>query len=117
MEEQDPSVGPTHRHGDPKPFEFAIGDSENIAAIEAHIEKWIGKPATVFHELISDKVHIDIHIIPPSESRRCYTLVTSGMSDRPMKAPEQRPDLAYAELFLSLPPDWKMADEDWKQSK
>lgn len=63
---------------------------------------------TVFHEIISDKVHIDIHVVAPSKKFPWYTLVTSGMSDVPMRAPEQYPDLAFAELFLCLPPDWKM---------
>lgn len=114
MSEQDPRVGPTHRHGEPKPFEMAIGDSENIHAISEHIERWVGPPATVFHELISDKVHIDIHIVGPTERHPFYTLVTSGMSDLAMKAPEGHPEWSYAELYLCLPADWKMSQEDWK---
>lgn len=117
MNEQDPSVGPTHRYGQPKEFEMAIGDSENIQAISDHIERCIGQPATVFHEIISDKVHIDVHIVEPSDRFPWYTLVTSGMSDRPMKAPEQCADLAYSELYICLPPDWPMGDEDWKLDK
>ena len=117
MNEQDPRIGPTIRHGEAKPFEFAAGDSENIEAIGAHIERWIGKPATVFHELISDKVHIDVHIVPPSDKFPFYTLVTSGMSDLRMHPPEQFKDKAYAELFLCLPRDWKMSDQDWKASR
>jgi hypothetical protein len=115
MEDQDPEIGPTIRHNDPpKPFEFAVGDSENIDAISAHIEKWVGTPDTVFHELVSDKVHIDVHIVKPSTQRPYYTLVTSGMSDRRMKGPEEHPEFAYSELFLCLPPDWKMSQEEWK---
>ena len=114
MNEQDPEVGPTHRHGEPKPFEMAIGDSENIDAISEHIGQWIGEPATVFHELISDKVHIDVHIVAPTEEQPYYTLVTSGMSDRAMAAPEEYSDLSYAELYVCLPPTWKMSEADWK---
>ena len=112
MSEQDPTIGPTYRHGEPKPFEFAIGDSENIEAISAHIEQWIGKPASVFHELVSDKVHIDVHVVPPSEKFPWYTLVTSGMSDLPMAAPEEKPEWAHAELYLCLPPDWKLDGDE-----
>ena len=117
MDEQDPEIGPTHRYGEPEPFEMAFGDSENIEAIGQHIERWVGKPATVYHELVSDKVHIDVHIVEPTAERPFYTLITSGMSDRPMKAPESRPDWAYAELFLCLPSDWKMSSEDWKSQQ
>jgi hypothetical protein len=117
MDEQDPSVGPTYRHGEPKPFEMAMGDSENIEAISQHIEQWLGTPATVFHELISDKVHIDVHIVEPSENFPWYTLVTSGMSDLPMKAPEAAADMTFAELFICLPPDWKMHQKDWESER
>ncbi len=115
MNEQDPEVGPTYHYDKPKPFEFAIGDEGTIQSVDQHIEKWIGKPDTVYHEIISDKVHIDVHIVNPSERFLCYTLVTSGMSDLPMRAPPSHADLAYAELFLCLPPDWKMGQEQWKQ--
>jgi hypothetical protein len=117
MSDQDPSIGPTYRHGDAKPFEFAMGDSENIEAISAHIERWIGKPDSVFHELISDKVHIDVHMVAPSEKFPWHTLVTSGMSDRPMRAPEEHPEWSYAELFICLPPDWKLEGEDAKEER
>ncbi len=114
MDPQNAKVGPTLRHQAPKPFEFAVGDSVNIEAIGAHIERHIGKVATVFHELVSDKVHIDVHIVPPSAQRPYYTLVTSGMSDRPMTAPAGAEDFAHAELCLCLPPDWPMGDAAWK---
>lgn len=116
MDQQDPGVGPILRHQAAKPFEFAIGDSANIEAIDAHIEKHIGKVDTVFHELISDKVHIDIHIVAPTAERPYYTLVTSGMSDRAMTTPPGAEDFAHAELCLCLPPDWPMGDEAWKNN-
>jgi hypothetical protein len=117
MNEQDPKIGPTYRHGAPKAFEMAQGDSENIEVISHHIERWIAKPATVFHELISDKVHIDVHIVEPSERFPWYCLVTSGMSDLPMRAPESHGDSQYAELFVCLPREWKMGQEDWKSER
>lgn len=116
MDQQDPGVGPTLRHQAAKPFEFAIGDSENIEAITAHIERHIGKVQNVFHEIVSDKVHIDVHIVAPTAERPCYTLVTSGMSDRPMTAPDGAESFRHAELCLSLPPDWPMGDEAWKNN-
>ena len=39
------------------------------------------KPS-VFHELVSDIVHIDVNIIPSDNGRDYYVLWTSGMSDR-----------------------------------
>ncbi len=93
---------------------MAMGNEQNIAAIEAHIEKHLGPSPTVFHELISDKVHIDLHVVPPTEARPFYSVVTSGMSDKPMNVPEGCEELRYAELMICLPPDWPMEDKDWK---
>ena len=47
------------------PFEMAIGDSENIEAISEHIAEHIGPVDSVFHEIISDLVHIDVHVVKP----------------------------------------------------
>jgi len=108
------SGNPILRHGQPKNFEMAAGDSENIEQISQHITKHIGEPATVFHEILSHLVHIDVHVVAPTEARPFYTLVTSGMSDKPMAVPEGCEELRHAELMLCLPPDWPMEQESWK---
>jgi len=59
-----------------------------IEQISDHVERHIGPIESVFHEIISDTVHVDVHFVPPTEARPWTTLVTSGMSDRPMAAPE-----------------------------
>lgn len=101
-----------HRHQERKGgFKFASGDSENIERISNHIERHIGTPDSVFHELVSDLVHIDIHIVQPTEERPFYTLVTSGMSDQRMSPPGEVAHLGYAELCLSLPADWPVGNE------
>src|SRR6185295_19871223 len=92
------SGDPIYRHQREKPFEPARGDEQNIEAIAAHIEKHIGPPDSVFHEIISDLVHIDVHFVAPAPERNFRTLVTSGMSDRPMNAPEGAEHLRYAEM-------------------
>jgi hypothetical protein len=95
--EQSESGAPIYRYEKrSREFEFAVGDSENIEKISEHIERYVGPIATVYHEIISDLVHIDIHIIEPTPERPCYTLVTSGMSDIAMNCPEQYPDLKYS---------------------
>jgi hypothetical protein len=88
-------------------------DADAIEKIEAHIAKYIGEPANVFHEIVSDLVHIDVHIVGPTAARDWYTLVTSGMSDRPMTVPEGAEDFRFAELMLSLPADWS-TESLWK---
>ena len=63
----------------------------------------------VFHEIISDFVHIDVHILRPTEEQNFYFVYTTGMSDLPMTMPEElsdREDLKYAELYTFMPSNW-----------
>ncbi len=69
---------------------------------------------TVFHELGSDIVHIDVHVLEPTPEGNFYVLFTTGMSDLPMTLPGEiadREDLKYAELYLLLPPDWDLKED------
>lgn len=83
-----------------------------LEEISAHIERHIGPIQMVFHEILSDTVHIDIHHVAPGEGRPMHTLVTSGMSDLPMKTPN--PEVpCHLELMIHLPPDWRISEKDW----
>ena len=95
-----------------KEFELAIGQ-DSINDITDHIERYVGKIDMVYHEIISDKVHIDIHVVNPTKAKPYYTLVTSGMSNKPMNT---RGDDAnpYMELCISLPSDWKLNHTDFE---
>lgn len=86
--------------------------SHRAEAVEAHVQEHIGGVETVWHEIVSDLVHIDVHVVPPTPDRDAYTLFTTGMSDLPMNVPE--PDLQYAELLISLPPQWDLSEEGFK---
>lgn len=94
--------------------DLSTGES-NIDAITEHIEKYIGKVDFVYHEIISPLVHIDIHLVNPTPERNYYTLITSGMSDKPMNVPtkEHKP-WEYGELMLCLPSNWKLDEESFK---
>jgi hypothetical protein len=85
--------------------------SPHLEAIVSHVDKDIGKPATVLHELVSDLVHVDIHVVAPTSKRNYYTLVTSGMSDRPMNVPAGFEEWRFAEVMICLPPDWPMEQD------
>jgi len=100
-----------------KPFEFVTGDATHIQMVDEHIAKHIGEVAWVYHEIISDLVHLDVHIVEPRPDRNFYTLITSGMSARAMKVPEGMEDFSYAELLMCLPPDWPLKQEDFKEEK
>lgn len=87
----------------------------NMDRIAAHIAKYIGEPQHVFHELESDLVHLDVHVVPPAGGREYWTLVTSGMSDRPMAVPSGLEDQRYAELMICLLKEWALPwdKQDW----
>jgi hypothetical protein len=111
--ELSPSGAPIYRYegAEPAPFALAGGDDITIAAISEHIERHLGPVSGVYHELLSDKVHLDVHIVPPSADFPFFTLVTSGMSDLPMTVPpEASADDAppYAELCILLPSTWNI---------
>lgn len=94
--------------------ELVSGSPDTIDAISDHITLHIGEIAFVFHEIVSPLVHIDVHVVGPTPQRDYYTLVTSGMSDRPMSTPDSAHDFCYAELMLSLPPTWLLSKEAFK---
>ncbi len=82
--------------------------------IEAHLDEHIGPVKNVYHEIISDFIHVDILVIEPTEERNYYTLCTMGMSAIPMNVPEElreEYDLDFAEMMISLPPDWNIRDD------
>jgi hypothetical protein len=91
-----------------KAFQIAEGDAEALEAIEDHIEKHAGKIETVMRELVSDLVHIDVHVVQPTAKRNFYTLITSGMSDLPMTVPDDGEEFRFAELLICLPASWDM---------
>ena len=85
------------------------GNPELISRIVEHVTTHISKPTSALHENLSPKVHIDVHIVRPSQQFPFQTLITSGMSERPMNAPEKQSHLRYAELCLALPPEWPLS--------
>jgi len=106
-DEASPGGSKIYRHKEAAPAdEVAHADDERITK---HLERTIGGPYTVWHELVSDRVHIDVHVVAPTEANPCLTLVTAGMSARPMKLPpDVEPQWGHAELCMFLPHDWKL---------
>jgi len=92
-------------------FELAVGDASLIDGVSGHLERHVPGEQTVWHELVSDLVHVDVHTVPPAPGRDWTTLVTSGMAERPMDAPEAMLEYRFAELTIALPPDWPLAQE------
>ncbi len=99
---------------------FEMGQQSPFAEqIEAHVERHIGPIANVFHEIVSPTVHVDVLCVRPTEARPFHTLVTCGMSARPMKVPPEVQsqlgfDARFAELLICLPPAWKLNQDSFK---
>ena len=92
---------------------------EEMAAVETHIKNTFGAFENVFHELVSPDIHVDICVVPPSEERDYYTLVTMGMGAHRMNVPEELAEykLERAELAIALPPDWNLDKEFLKDER
>ena len=112
------SGAPIHRYksSDKNKFSGASGNS-SMEEIANHIEEHIGEIHQVFHELISDQVHIDIYWVKPTKEKPFHTLVTSGMSDKAMNTPDGIEDADFAELSICLPEEWKISEKDFRDEK
>lgn len=88
------------------------GDPDLVEAVTNHLDQHFGTAdLNVWHEIVSDLVHIDVHQVPPGPGREWVTLVTSGMAERAMTVPDDLEYHRHAELVLALPPDWPLGDD------
>lgn len=123
MSSKDPKADATsiggsviYHHTEARPFQAPQGE-ECIEQITDHIEKHLGEVASVFHEIVSDTVHIDVHVVKPTESFPFARLVTSGMSDLPMATPPAVEGSRYAELMITLPGEWQLDQQSFQNEK
>ena len=115
-------VGPepiVYRHGAPlgDPA-FLFGDPALIDDVTRHLEAHLGPVEIVYHELVSQYAHIDVHHFPPRGGRDFHVLATSGMSERPMRVPDElTADWRFAELLVNLPADWQISEQAFKDDQ
>lgn len=78
--------------------------------VEQHFEALFpDRESFVMHEIISDLVHIDVHIMRPTETSHFFVVYTTGMSDMPMtphKSIENPEEVEFAELVMFMPAEW-----------
>lgn len=86
------------------------GDGDYVNEISDHIERYIGPIHMVWHEIVSDLVHIDVYHIVPSDEQPYHILVTGGMGEVPMNVPDAETPIG-AELVIRLPADWPISKE------
>lgn len=92
-------------------FDLAIGDAELIGAVDEHVAAHVGHVETVFHEIVSDLVHVDALATAPATGRDWWTLVTCGMSQRPTTTRPEYDGPLFAELVLCLPPASQLSED------
>ncbi|MEM9796699.1 MAG: suppressor of fused domain protein [Pseudomonadota bacterium] len=82
--------------------------AENCDLIEDYLTPVLGPSSTVFHEIISDIVHLDVLVFPPQERGGDWTYVTSGMGDLRMTLPDGLDPVEFgrAEMCIRLPKAW-----------
>jgi hypothetical protein len=109
------SVGQILRHPPSERAWTPAGHSaQHLEEVEAHVEKYIGKIETVFHEIASHLIHLDVLWVPATTERPYHVLVTSGVSDEPMKVPKEMEGYRRAELMMVLPKDWTFSELAFK---
>ena len=79
------------------------------AAIEAHVARHLAPATHVFHEIRSEIVHLDLHVVPPATEHPFWFVFTTGMSALAMNGPHSR----HAELSWMLPDHWQMDRRRW----
>ena len=79
-------------------------------ALMAHVAEFVGPVAGVLRVPAPDGA-IDLLHVPPTAHKPYHVFVTSGLSAAPMAVPEDDPSPKWAELLLSLPPDWPLTPE------
>lgn len=90
--------------------------------IRDHFDKvFPGRVTNVFHEIISDIVHIDVHFMEPTDGEPFTVVYTTGMSDLPMTLPDELEKeyehLKRAELMLFLPVSWPIGSEAFNDER
>lgn len=108
---------PIYRHNAQEDQDWQTPEKvSSLEEISDHIERYVGNVDIVFHEIVSDMVHIDVHWVKPTVEKPFHTLITSGMSDLPMTVPEGLDGHQYAELSICLPEAWDLSEEGMKDT-
>lgn len=99
----------------------AYSQPVNPQDIEQHAEYYFAQSIDwVFHELVSEYIHLDLLVFNPTEAFPFYRVLTSGMSDRKMKlfpGEEEKFAEQYMELMITLPANWKINHKNWEDEK
>ena len=114
-----PGGSPIYRYDDRENGGLRTPEESGIYAEEVDKrfeELFPGRESRVLHEIVSDLVHIDVHVMWPTQEQNFFVVYTTGMSDLSMTpAPEipeeHRKNLELAELYFFLPGDWPLSPD------
>lgn len=91
-------------------METCLYTAEEHSAVRQHIETAFGPARLLVLDESLEPTDVDILAIEPTPERPYYTLTTMGMGAFSMDLPAELEDyqMDRAELYLWLPPDWKV---------
>lgn len=92
------------------------GDHQTEALV-AHVERHVAPVENVFIEIVSETVHLDVIVTAPTPATPFRLVLTSGLSDLPMRVPAGAEHLRYAELFVLLPPEWPVNEGAFSEER
>ena len=94
-------------------FPQYLYSEKEVEKVEAYIKQQYGEFEEVFHEIVSLDIHCDIAMIPPTDERPYYTLVTMGAGAYRMDIPKElkKWKLERAEYVIFLPKDWNIKSD------
>lgn len=83
---------------------------EELERYEQFIQEQFGPYTSVFHEIYSPDIHLDVILVPPTQDSPYNKLITMGMGAYAMHIPDELEEeqLERAELVFYLPPTWDM---------
>jgi hypothetical protein len=118
-DEQSPGGSRIIRHGQRAPGGDEVAHADD-GRIGKHLDRAHGGEHHVFHEIVSHRVHVDVHALAPTKEHPFWLLATSGMSALPMNVPSGMPDAAswrHAELCILMPPTWTPSEQAFKDER
>ena len=104
---------------DDAPPHISAASASYRQEIVAHIEKHLGPITATFRREDSDSP-IDLLWLRPGANRPYHTLITLGLSDRPMDIPDDvanKNAAERAELMIMLPPEWNISPDNLKSEQ
>lgn len=85
--------------------------NERIEIIK-FIEENFGKVEEIY-EIGYDNFYLDVAQINPTKEKPYYTIITLGMGEHKMYNQNNENFSSFAELMISLPPDWNFDDKNY----